>query len=219
MAAHNARCDDPQPSGKVLPATAVVHVLTAGGAVHTARALVDQGSEGSFVSESLAQRLRLPHASASVSITGIGAQSAGTCRGRVASALSSRVDARFELKVQALVLPRLTSYAPPQNVSGARWTQLDGLTLADPDLFLNLAIVILLSADVFHRLLLPAVKKGPIGSPIAQNTYLGLILSGLVSPHPGTGASCSASISLSTTCSFRRCRDSGSKKKSRRLPR
>ncbi|XP_011858849.1 PREDICTED: uncharacterized protein LOC105556371 [Vollenhovia emeryi] len=63
------RCDN---SGSVLLATARVLVTDRHGEAHTVRALVDQGSEVSIVSEALVQRLRLPRSRTAVSILGIG---------------------------------------------------------------------------------------------------------------------------------------------------
>ncbi|EFN69810.1 hypothetical protein EAG_07634, partial [Camponotus floridanus] len=51
--------------------------------LHSARALIDQGSESSLIAESLAQRLRLPRSSASVSIFGVGGVQTGRSRSLV----------------------------------------------------------------------------------------------------------------------------------------
>ena len=136
----------------VLRTTALVNVVTAGGRAFVIRALLDQGSEASLMSVSLVQRLRLPRASASVTITGIGAKSAVTSRGEVSIRISSRVSSSFELDVDALILPQLTSYAPPYMVSGVGWPHLAELAFADPDLSSELRVELLLGADIFSHL-------------------------------------------------------------------
>lgn len=131
VASHSARSRSLASSGKKLLVTAMVTVFTAGGTPVPVRALLDQCSEASFVTEALAQRLSLPRTSASVTVTGIGGISAMVTRGRVALKLGSRVDSRFEFSVGALVLPKLCAYAPPPRVPVACWAHLDGLTFAN----------------------------------------------------------------------------------------
>ena len=98
-------------------------------------------------SQSLVQRLRLPRSSVSVTITGIGARSVVTSCGRVAIDLSSLSDSNVKVKFEALVLPRLTSYTPPEHLTVSRWPHLAGLVLADPEFSSPFRIEILLGAD------------------------------------------------------------------------
>lgn len=58
----------------VLLATARVLIKDQHDRLHTVRALIDPGFETSIVAEALAQRLRLPRASAAVAIFGVGGQ-------------------------------------------------------------------------------------------------------------------------------------------------
>ena len=188
LSSHSTRCDVSCMPVPVLRATALVNVVTAGGRAFVIRASLDLDSEASFVSESLVQRLRLPRAFASVTITGIGAKSAVTSRGRVSIRISLRVSSSFELDVDALILPQLTSYAPPDMVSGVSWPHLAGLAFADPDLSSGLRVELLLGADIFSHVLLPGVMRGPSGSLVAQNTHLGWTLSGGVDSRQDSGS-------------------------------
>ncbi|XP_011688865.1 PREDICTED: uncharacterized protein LOC105450630 [Wasmannia auropunctata] len=81
---------------------AFVSVISAVGHSVEARALLDQGSELSFIRESLAQSLALPRKRASIPVG-----------------------------VSAYVLPRLTGRLPASPVLNATWAHIDGLTLAD----------------------------------------------------------------------------------------
>jgi len=65
----------------VLLATACVRVFDRHGSWHPVRALVDQGSKSSIVSERLAQRLKLPRSSTSVAVYGVGGMKNGVSRG------------------------------------------------------------------------------------------------------------------------------------------
>lgn len=58
--------------GSVLLATAVVMLEGVNGSHHNARFLIDQGSMSSFVSESVAQTLKLPRKYASTTVSGFG---------------------------------------------------------------------------------------------------------------------------------------------------
>ncbi|XP_070515377.1 uncharacterized protein [Cardiocondyla obscurior] len=66
----------------VLLATARVAVRDEFGVTHHVRALIDQGSEMSLVTESLVQRLRLPREKVSLAIFGVGGRQTGVARGR-----------------------------------------------------------------------------------------------------------------------------------------
>ncbi|XP_025264623.1 uncharacterized protein LOC112637995 [Camponotus floridanus] len=114
-----------------LLATARVTLTDRLGRPQDVRALLDQGSEVSLVSEDLAQRLRLARTRSSMSIIGIGGAHSGSTRGRVTLALKSRVTGA-PLTVAAYVLPRLSSYQGPAIQGSTTWPHIHGLTLADP---------------------------------------------------------------------------------------
>ncbi|XP_068993478.1 uncharacterized protein [Neodiprion pinetum] len=81
-----------------------------------ARALLDQGSESSFVTESLAQQLRLRRHQATIPIIGVGAHQSAVTRGIATLQLQSRAHTSFScqtgliyedstLRIQALHIP------------------------------------------------------------------------------------------------------------------
>ncbi|XP_025266081.1 uncharacterized protein LOC112638468 [Camponotus floridanus] len=74
----------------ILLATARVTIKDHLGRPHDVRALIDQGSEVSLVTEALAQRLRLPRDRSSMKIAGIGGAT-GATRGRLSMTLSSPI--------------------------------------------------------------------------------------------------------------------------------
>lgn len=67
----------------VLLATARVRIVDRFGSLQEARALIDQDSESTIITEKLTQRLRLPHQHTSVAVFGVGGQQTGMARGRV----------------------------------------------------------------------------------------------------------------------------------------
>ncbi|XP_011862883.1 PREDICTED: uncharacterized protein LOC105559304, partial [Vollenhovia emeryi] len=137
----------------VLLATARIRVEGPQGRWCFARALVDQGSETSLISERLTQRLHLPRALASVAVYGVGGQKTCVARGRVALSFSSH-SGGVVVNASALVLPRLTVYAGRLDVTDREWPHLRGLELADPEFGGAERIDVLLGADVFASIIL-----------------------------------------------------------------
>ncbi|XP_025267780.1 uncharacterized protein LOC112639101 [Camponotus floridanus] len=162
----------------VLLATARVRVMDRFGRAHTARALVDQGSESSLVSEALAQRLRLGRSPTSVAVYGIGGKQTGLARGQVTLQIRSLCDGPL-LNVTALVFPQLTLYEGGIKADRRAWTHIHGLELADSDFLATDPVDILLGADVY-AMILQEGRQGKLREPVAQKTALGWILSGAV---------------------------------------
>ncbi|XP_046602575.1 uncharacterized protein LOC124296586 [Neodiprion lecontei] len=146
-----------------------------------ARALLDQGSESSFVTESLAQQLRLRRHQATIPIIGVGAHQSAVTRGIATLKLQSRAHTSFSCQVEALVLPRLTSYLPSFRLLVEDWPHLRGLNLADPSFAHPSQIDVILGADIYSNIIGQGVRRGAPGTPIAQETQFGWVLSGCVS--------------------------------------
>ncbi|KAL6417921.1 hypothetical protein ACFW04_012451 [Cataglyphis niger] len=195
----------------VLLATARVRVTDKFGVLHSARALIDQGSEVSIIAESLAQRLQLARSLAATSIVGVGGQPA-SARGRVEFTLTPLRDGP-PLRVSALVLKRLTTYHGGTRVIRKTWPHIDGIELADPDFFAADPVEILLGADVCAAILQPGFRRGGQRQPVAQQTTLGWILSGSVGSSAQTGP-LSRITAAATTTFTAWCRGSGGRRKS-----
>lgn len=176
-----ARTHAAQVGQTVLLATALVDLEADNGHRVTVRALIDQGSDTTFVTENVAQQLRLPRHTVHVPITGMGGTSAGVAKSRVNLSVLSRMSNTFRLPVQALVFSKLTNLLPSHQVQWKDWTHLRDLQLADPNFDQPARIDVLFGADIYGQILRPGLRFGPAGTPIAQQTSLGWILSGLVS--------------------------------------
>lgn len=175
----------PHSRSVVLLATAWVTVESAGRAI-AARALLDSGSERTFITENLAQNLCATRARELVSVCGVGGASAGTARSSVSIAISPLRCTTPKLYSIALVLKSLTSYAPKASIDLAAFAHLAELPLADPNPADRTPISLIISADVYADLILEGLRKGTNGQPIAQRTVLGWIISGPVnSPRNG----------------------------------
>ncbi|KMQ84447.1 hypothetical protein RF55_17728 [Lasius niger] len=175
----------------ILLATARVTVADRYGNPHTIRALIDQGSEVSLISEALVLRLSRTHSA--VSIIGIGGAQSGATRGKVKLALTSKVTGA-EFSAVAFILPRLSSYQGTTTTRNTAWPHIKGLTLADPHYLKDDPVDVLLGAEVYSIILEDGLRKGGPQTPIAQRTILGWILSG------GCGAPLSHSLHGSLHC-------------------
>ncbi|XP_029155196.1 uncharacterized protein LOC114928280 [Nylanderia fulva] len=172
----------PFASVTVLLATARVRVLDRHGSWHPARALIDQGSETTIVSERLVQRLRLPRTSAAVSVYGLGEQRTGIAKGKVKLTFRA-LNGETSNSVSALILPKLTLFSGGCRRSLQSWTHLRDLELADPEFHSADPVDLLLGADVYGLIIRQGLKKGGPQEPVAQQTSLGWILSGAINDN------------------------------------
>ncbi|XP_070169361.1 uncharacterized protein [Polyergus mexicanus] len=163
----------------VLLATAWVILRTIEGRKFKVRALLDQGSAVSFISESLCQTMHTKRSRASLHVQCFGERYSGVAKSQVFFTLEScngRGSSTFSFT--AFVYQKITSYAGSKTKTVDCWPHLRKLSLADPDPFSNHPIHLLIGSDLYGSLLKQKVKHGPTGTPTAQLTALGWILSG-----------------------------------------
>ncbi|XP_055589044.1 uncharacterized protein LOC129741345 [Uranotaenia lowii] len=167
----------------VMLSTAVIKVLDADNKYQFARALLDSGSQPSFISESLCQRLRLKRNKLNSPVSGIGQSSVNVHFG-VTLSIASRFGG-FETSLQCLVLPKLTVDLPSHHIDVTRWRIPRHLPLADPQFNIRQGIDLILGAELFFDLLQQQRFSLPSGYPSLQKTVLGFIVCGKVSaPAP-----------------------------------
>ncbi|XP_034945021.1 uncharacterized protein [Chelonus insularis] len=140
------------PATIILP-TAIIKVSNSVGEFIPIRALLDQGSEISLISEKIAQKLRLTRKQSSLPIIGIGAYQSGNTRGITSVKIQPRFKSTFKLTVDAHILPRLTSTIPAEKTYPASWNHIKKLRLADPDYTEPGNIEMIIGADVYGTLL------------------------------------------------------------------
>ena len=154
--------------GSVLLMTCQVVIRGPNGSTARARALLDSGSEASFITERLAQQLRLARRRGPM-ITCIGETTPHIRpKGLVDIDVTDVHQTGKVHSVQALVLTKITSNTPACPVFEKRdWTHLTDLSLADPDYGTPGSVDLLLGADVFSRVVLHGRRFGPSGTPSA----------------------------------------------------
>ncbi|KAH9627656.1 hypothetical protein HF086_009806 [Spodoptera exigua] len=160
----------------VLLATALVKAESRNGTYHTVRALLDQGSQGSFVTEALVQYLGLKKKPSKNKVVGVGDKGT-TSTAVVVINLHSRINPSFQIKVNAYVLKSVTSLLPSAKVARLEWVDLNDNDMADPEYFIPNRIDVLLGAEVYSQVIQHGVKKNANGTLLAQETTLGWVLS------------------------------------------
>ena len=169
------------PQKQVLLMTCQLRVTNAHGYVMRARALLDSASSTSFITERLAQHLRLPRIRRALHISGIGGVDARlTSRGIVRFNVANSHE-KDHVPVEAVVLPKITAELPVHHIPfDGRWKHLEGLRLADPEFNVPGSVDLLLGADLFGIIMRHGRRVGPPGTPYAFQTAFGWVLAGTV---------------------------------------
>ncbi|XP_059217443.1 uncharacterized protein LOC131994669 [Stomoxys calcitrans] len=161
--------------GTVLP-TALVeidHLNT----LFTVRAFIDQGSQESFISNRIINRLSIPTKKSLTRISGLGGivleNSSKLCHITLKARTSD-----FRLRTSAIVVSGLNHLMPGVPTPVLDWSRLNRLELADPTFFKPGSIDMLLGSDVLPSIIKSGVQKNISGNLLAQNTEFGWLVSG-----------------------------------------
>ncbi|XP_059225708.1 uncharacterized protein LOC131997872 [Stomoxys calcitrans] len=165
----------------VLLGTVVVNIVY-NDEIFPARALIDSGSEASFISEKLFNQLRLPSKFASTKIFGLNGTTSAQSKRMCSLTIGSRFDAEVVIEATAIVIPHLTSALP--TFERGIFSSLPDLRLADPEFYKTSHIDMLLGADLIPFIMLGGVRRNVCDSLIAQETVFGWILTGPVKLSP-----------------------------------
>ncbi|XP_063827477.1 uncharacterized protein LOC135076893 [Ostrinia nubilalis] len=171
-----AHFSNEQPGHKVLLATAQVEVSGNDGNTHLLRALIDQGSEASFVSARVVELLGLKRTNINGVVSGVGENTNVPIKHLVDLSVKSQYNDKEIIQVKAYVLKKISTCLPSRNIV-ADWKELQTLQLADPAYHTPGKIDLLLGADIFCKIIEEGLVRMPDGI-VAQKTSLGWILSG-----------------------------------------
>lgn len=144
------------------------------------RALLDSGSSVSFVSERVAQALRLRRSSQVVRICGItGFSLENNNRSITSFKIASVHTPSRQLGVNAVIVPHVTCDLPTHPVPlNPEWEHIKGLRLADPEFGEPGNIDVLLGVETFVDIIRHGRRKGRQSSPTAIETTFGWVLAG-----------------------------------------
>ena len=152
-------------STQVLLSTAIIKILDNSKNFNFARALIDQSSQASFITESLFQRRHLKFKFVDLPISGVSGKSTFSCKKSVNLLLQSRFDTDFSLSFEAYVISKITSYSPTPSSLTTVPKHLNGLNLADPRYFKRSNIEVLLGASVHASIIKGEARRCNINEP------------------------------------------------------
>jgi len=180
----------------VLLETALVSVTNSQGIKKTVRVFVDKGSEEEFISEKCVSFLGLEPYGTSVKVSGLGGVDCGSSKGKVKLTLISN-HSDFQLPICPEVIPKVTPGNLPQCKGQAIFPHLRGLKLADPQFYRPQPVDILLSARYASLIKTGGLIHGPPGTPCAEETLFGWLLSGTIPSATQSVSSHNSSVSSS----------------------
>ncbi|XP_075150837.1 uncharacterized protein LOC142224944 [Haematobia irritans] len=159
----------------ILLRTALVQIEH-NGELFTIRALIDPGSQRTFISKRIQSRLQLPTTKSNFEISGIGGQRQTSDKQCQLSIVSKKHEIRFS--VSAIVLPQVTKRLPAVSFEIPNNSELENLELADPYFNKSSQIDLVLGNDSERFINIEGIKKNICGETSAYNTIFGWVLSG-----------------------------------------
>ncbi|KOB71317.1 Uncharacterized protein OBRU01_13875 [Operophtera brumata] len=112
---------------EVLLATSLIKIKSPNGYARVVRALIDQGSEASFVTEDTVQSLGLKKIPVNGLVSGV-----GDGEMKIKTMVLFNLESIHNPKFSAYVLHTLTSFLPTSKISIKDWLEIEELPLADP---------------------------------------------------------------------------------------
>ena len=151
----------------ILLATAQVYVIGPQNKQVKVKALIDSCSQVSLITQSSCNQLALQSKSTYVCIKGVGENSSATVNKLSTISIAPYFSSESRLHIEALILPKLSSYIPPTIKNYQCFTHLLGLCLADPAYASRFRIDLLLGASVYADIVEGRVRKGDNLQPVA----------------------------------------------------
>lgn len=160
-------------------ATAQIQVRDVRGLPVTIRVLIDTGAQANFITEGLAQKLRLKRIPYTTEITGIGKIKAHCVKHAVELNMEPVFPSEFDVDVVALILGKdVTSTTPENYISEKLPDSWPTLQLADPSFRNPGAIDMILGISFFTRILLPEIHRSENSNLIAVKSNIGWLILG-----------------------------------------
>lgn len=148
--AHEASCHSSHlhKSYMVLLGTAIVNVIDSFGHSHACRVLIDSGAQSNFITLNCLERLGLSRQKCPFNIMGLGGNSVKNY-GLTSFTITPRHCDTPTLKIDAIILQKITSDLPTVEISEEISLQYKNLCLADPYFHKKSPVDIILAGDVF----------------------------------------------------------------------
>lgn len=160
---------------EVLLSTAIIDILDAKGNAHKVRALLDSGSQSSFITSRICKKLNLQRKHSNVTITTL-KQEVSSIKQETEVNIRSKF-CNYGAKIRCFVLENIAGDIPTNKLKIPMLNIPANIKLADEEFHEPKEIDILIGAELFWDLLCIGQIKEPNGV-IYQKTKLGWILSG-----------------------------------------
>lgn len=160
----------------VILSTAQIIILDVNDQPYKVRALLDNGSQLNFITERVAQELRLKRARVSEQIAGVGGaimRVAGSVVGTIRS-----LTTEYTTCLEFLILPKIATDLPSETMDVRGWKLPKDVRLADPTFYERGSIDMLIGADTFVEMIKAKKIKLDHELPTLLETELGWIVSG-----------------------------------------
>ncbi|XP_050293812.1 uncharacterized protein LOC126734295 [Anthonomus grandis grandis] len=164
---------------QILLSTVSVDILDKNNKPFIVRALLDAGSQSSFLTERFRNKLGLPKTPVNIKICGFN-ESESECKVKCIARIKSKVNG-FCLDISCLVVPHITNNLPNFKLNKRDLNIPHNITLADPNFDIPGDIDMLIGADYFWDLICVGQLKLGANGPYAQKTKFGWIVSGRIS--------------------------------------
>lgn len=176
--------------GQVLLATALINIRDVNNKQHEVRAVLDSGSQASFMAESLMIKLGLPYEHAKFSVAGI-SNSVSVVNKQCKASIQSRLNT-YSKNLTFLVLPQVTTLT--NRIVDVGTLEIPShIPLADPEFYSPSSLELLLGADIFWDLIGTKQVRLNNGLPVLQETKFGYIVSGPTGKLDSNRLSCNFS--------------------------
>nr|CAH7763987.1 unnamed protein product [Callosobruchus chinensis] len=181
--------------------TALIYVLDKNGKRHPARTLLDCGSQSSFITTELANKLQIKKHETNLCISGITNNISYARHKCDLTILSCHNGFTFDLS--CFVIDKITGYLPDFVIDKDRWNIPSNIRLADPTFHKPGKIDILLGANIFWHLLCIGQINIGLNKPLLQKTRLGWVIAGFYNnDEVTTKSSCHVSSIQQTLSKF-----------------
>uniref|UniRef100_A0A6P7G8E0 Uncharacterized protein LOC114335132 n=1 Tax=Diabrotica virgifera virgifera TaxID=50390 RepID=A0A6P7G8E0_DIAVI len=160
----------------VLLATALVQVTDKFNKSHTVRALLDSGSQSSFISSKLCDILNLETESIDMVVVGI-----NSSKSQIKKKCEISVEAlhsAYSVKLSCLIINEITGIQPTTVIDVNRLNIPKNIILADPEFYIPGPIELLIGANLFWKLMHVCQIRLGSDQPVLQKTSFGWIMSG-----------------------------------------
>ncbi|XP_050340346.1 uncharacterized protein LOC126766637 [Bactrocera neohumeralis] len=146
----------------------------------TVRALIDSGSEATFISNSLQKRLHLASKKVSARVSGLNNTISGRVQLVCSITIGSPRNKSLRVEAEEFVPPKLTGLLLSRSINSSIIKGLSNIPLADNNFYTSQKVDLLIGADLYPKIIVNGVKSKMFGSLVAQRIVFGWVLTGSV---------------------------------------